>query len=70
LRTSIGSRRTSVPHLQQIERIEKGVRLIAAPAQDVKPGKAALIAAHELAVDQAGPHLEVIHGLNYEREPI
>ena len=27
----------------------------------------ALVAAHHLAVDQAGPHLEVVHSLHHER---
>jgi hypothetical protein len=31
---------------------------------------APFVAAHYLAVDQAGPHLEVVHGLDYEREAI
>ena len=29
-----------------------------------------LVAAHHLAIDQTGPHLEVVHGLDDEREPI
>ena len=38
--------------------------------QDVEAGKSPLIAAHHLPVDQAGPHLEVVHGLDHEREAV
>ena len=56
--------------LQQVEGIEEGVDLVAAAAQDVEPGEPALVAAHHLAVDEAGPHLEVVHGLDHEREAV
>ena len=56
--------------LQQVEGIEEGVHLVPAAAQDVEPGEPALVAAHHLPVDQAGPHLEVVHGLDHEREAV
>ena len=71
LRTSIGSRRKSVAvEFQQVEGIEEGDRLVPAAAQDVEPGEPALVAADHLPVDQAGPHLEVVHGLDHEREAV
>ena len=56
--------------LEQVEGVEEGDCLVAAVAQDVEPGQSALVAAHHLAVDQAGPHLEVVHGLDHEREAV
>ena len=56
--------------LQQVEGVEEGVGLVAAAAQDVEPRQPALVAAHHLAVDQAGPHLEVVHGLDHERKAV
>ena len=44
------------------------MRLVATAAQDVEPGQPALVAADDLAVDQAGAHLEVVHGLDDERK--
>ena len=42
---------------------EECLGLIAASAQHMEGSHAPLIAAHRLAVDQAGAHLEVVHGL-------
>jgi hypothetical protein len=42
----------------------------ATPAEDIKPGEPALVAAAHFAIDQAGPNLEVVHGLDHEREAI
>jgi hypothetical protein len=44
-----------------------GIHLVAAPAENVKAGEPALVAARDLAVDQAGPHLEVVHRLHHKR---
>jgi hypothetical protein len=44
--------------------------LFSALAELLEDGEAALVAAHGLAVDQAGPHLEVVHGLHDEREAV
>ena len=56
--------------LQQVEGVEERRCLVAAAAQDVEAGEPVLVAAHHLAVDQAGPHLEVVHGLDHEREAV
>ena len=53
---------------EEIEGEEEGVRLVATAAQDVEPGQPALVAADDLAVDQAGADLEVVHGLDDERK--
>jgi hypothetical protein len=39
-------------------------------AEQLKGSQALLIAAHHLPVDQTGPHLEMVHGLDHEREAI
>ena len=57
----------SVPPAPASRRQEEGVHFVTTPAENVEPGEPALIAASHLAVDQAGPHLEVVHGLNHER---
>ena len=36
----------------------------------MEPGEPVFVAAHDLAVDEARPHLEVVHGLDYEREAV
>jgi hypothetical protein len=36
----------------------------------VEPGEPVLVAADDLPVDQAGPHLEVVHRLDHEWEPV
>ena len=36
-------------------------------AEQLERSHALLVAAHHLAVDQAGPHLEVVHGLDHQR---
>ena len=62
LRTSIG---LGAVQLQQVEGVKKRDRLVASPPQDIKSGKPALLAAHDLPVDQARSHLEVVHRLNH-----
>jgi hypothetical protein len=54
----------------EVEGVQEGFDLVAAPAQDVEPSQPALVATHDLTVDQAGPHLEVVHGLDHQREPV
>jgi hypothetical protein len=44
--------------------------LVPAMAEQLKGGQPSLIAAHHLAIDQAGPHLEVVHRLDHEREAV
>jgi hypothetical protein len=66
LRTSIGSRRSTV-QLQKVEGIQEGLGLAPAMAEQLKGGHAFLVAIHDLAVDQAGPHLEVVHSLGHQR---
>ena len=39
-------------------------RLIARRAKHFEDGQGSIIAAHRLAIDQAGPDLEVVHGLH------
>jgi hypothetical protein len=60
-------RKIRAVELEQVEGVEEGVRLVAAAAPVVEPGQAAVIAAHRLAVDQAGTHLEV-HRLDDQRK--
>ncbi len=36
-------------------------------AEQLKGSQALLITTHHLAVDQAGTHLEVVHGLDHQR---
>ena len=36
-------------------------------AEKLEGSHALLVTAHHLAVDQAGPHLEVVHGLDHQR---
>jgi hypothetical protein len=43
------------------------LRLVPPVAQELEGGHALLITTHHLAVDQAGPDLEVIHGLGHQR---
>jgi hypothetical protein len=54
--------------LEQVEGEHESAGLVPPLAQDLEHGQAALVAAHSLAVDQAGPHLQVVHGLDDERE--
>ena len=54
--------------LQQVEGVEEGARLVPPAAERLEDGQTPLVAAHDLAVDQAGPHLEVVHGLDHERD--
>jgi hypothetical protein len=35
--------------------------------EELEDGQPPLVTAHDLAIDQARPHLEVIHGLDHER---
>jgi hypothetical protein len=66
---SIGSRRRSVPSSSsRSEGVEESPRLVAATAQNMEGGYAPLITAHDLAINQAGAHLEVVHGLDDQRE--
>jgi hypothetical protein len=51
LRTSIGSRRMSVPS-QQVESIQEGTGLVLLATQDMEDERPAFVAAHHLAVDQ------------------
>ena len=53
--------------LQQVEGVEERLRLVPAVAEQLEGGQPPLVAAHHLAVDQAGPHLEVVHGLDHQR---
>jgi ABC-type nitrate/sulfonate/bicarbonate transport system permease component len=46
------------------------VGLVLPPAEYIKPGQAALVTAHNLAINQAGPHLEMVHALDNEREAV
>jgi len=39
-------------------------------AKELEGSHALVVAAHNLAVDQAGAHLEVVHGLDHEREAV
>jgi hypothetical protein len=34
--------------------------------EQLERGQTLFVTAHHLAVDQAGPHLEVVHGLDHE----
>jgi hypothetical protein len=54
--------------LQQIEGEQEGTRLVPPATERREDCQTPLIAAHHLAIDQAGPHLEVIHGLDHQRE--
>ena len=36
-------------------------------AEELEGGHPLLVTTHHLAIDQTGPHLEVVHGLNHER---
>jgi hypothetical protein len=36
-------------------------------SQELECGQPPLVAAHNLAVDEARPHIEVIHGLDHKR---
>ena len=65
--TSIGSRRRSAIQLQQVEGVEERLRLVPPMAQELERSHSLLITTNDLAIDQAGPHLEVIHGLDHER---
>jgi hypothetical protein len=49
-------------------RPSKGGGLIPALAQELENGQAPLIAANDFPVDQAGPHLQIVHGLGHEKE--
>src|SRR4051812_38680603 len=63
----VALRTSSAVQLQQIEGVQEGVRLVPALAQRREDCQAALIAAHDLAVDQARAHLEVVHRLDDQR---
>ena len=52
--------------LQEVEGVEESLRLVPPMAQKLG-GQPTLVTAHHLAVDQARPHLEVVHGLDHER---
>jgi hypothetical protein len=54
--------------LQQVEGVEKRLRLVASAAENVEPGESVLVAAHHLSVDQAGAHCEVVHSLGDQRK--
>jgi hypothetical protein len=53
--------------LQQVEGIQEGSVLLPALAELLEDGQASFIAAHRFAIDQAGPHLEVVHSLHHRR---
>ena len=58
---------------EQIEGVEKRLWLVPPMPEQLEYGKALIITAHHLAVDQAGPDLEVVHGLDHEgisRRPV
>ena len=62
LRTSIGSRRRSVPfQLQQKERL----RLVPPMSKELEGGQPPFV--NTLPRDQTQPHLEVVHGLRHQR---
>ena len=68
LRTSIGSRRRSVAvQLQQVEGVQERLGLVPSMAQKLERSHSLLVTAHHLAVDHAGPHLEVVHGFHDKR---
>jgi len=50
--------------LQKIEGIEESLGLVPPVTEQLE---GSLITAHHLSVDQAEPHLEVIHGLRHQR---
>jgi hypothetical protein len=37
-------------------------------SEHMEGGRAPLVAAHHLLVDEAGPHLKMVHGLDHERK--
>ena len=55
---------------QQVKGVEKRHSLVPTTAEEIEPGQSTLIAAHHLPVDQTGLHLEVVHGLDHEREAV
>ena len=55
---------------QQIKGVQERLGLILTAAEDIKPGQPTLITAHHLAVDQTGPHLQVVHGFDHQREAV
>src|SRR4029077_13156294 len=65
-RTSIGSRRMSVPSSSNRS---EGARLVLPAAQLLKDGQAAVVAAHHLPIDQDRPNPEMVHGLYDQRIP-
>jgi hypothetical protein len=47
--------------LQEVKGVQEGLGFVPAMAEQVEGSHAVLIAAHHLTIDQAGPHLEVVH---------
>jgi hypothetical protein len=54
--------------LKQVEGVEERSRLVPPVPEHLEGGRTLLVAAHNFAVEQAGPHFEVVHGLDHQRE--
>jgi hypothetical protein len=54
--------------LEEIEGVQEGARFVLPPAENLEQGHAPLIAAYCFPIDQAGAHLEVVHGLHDQAE--
>ena len=70
LRTSIGSRRRSGRPAPAGRRRRGTPGARSAGGGAVEGGQPLLVATHHLAVDQAGPHLEMVHGLDHQRKAV
>ena len=57
LGTSIGSAQVRAVQLQQVEGVEERLRLVPPVPEHEERSHTTVVAAHNLAVDQAGPHL-------------
>jgi len=53
--------------LKQVECVQERLGLVPPMSQELECGQPPLVAAHNLAVDEARPHIEVIHGLDHKR---
>jgi hypothetical protein len=66
LRTSIGSpAQIGAVQLQQAEGVEERLGLVPPVAEQLEGSDAIVVATDDLAVDQAGAHLEVVHRLDH-----
>jgi len=52
---------------QQIESLQERLGLVPPMTQELEWSHSLRVTTHHLAVDQAGPHLEVVHGFDHER---